>query len=118
MTTDRTPVPLTEALDLRVTDTDSGDTQDYRTSGVDVYRVERFTGKSSAELTGSYTAIAYLAYSAARRAGHAYRQRKAATSEADLFEQWLDTHEVSILTDGGDPDPKDDDRPAPGSPLE
>jgi hypothetical protein len=108
----KTATSLVKAIDLQVTYiTDVVAT--YRTSPVDIWRLEDFTKKSASQAIESFTGLAYLAYSVALRKGDAYRAQRATTDKAELFAQWLETvADVAILME-------DDSAPlAGGGPVE
>lgn len=95
----KTATSLVQAIDLQVTYTTDVVTV-YRTSPVDIWRLEDFTKKSASQAVETFTGLAYLAYSVALRKGDAYRAQRATTDKAELFTQWLETvADVAVLVD-------------------
>lgn len=106
----KTANKLVESMGLRVT-MDDGAINDYQSTPVDVWRVEKITGKAIHEALLTFTGIAALAFSCAVRADHVYRQRGGKSDDVSLYEEWLEhVTDVAVLSDD-----EETDRPLEGS---
>lgn len=108
-------------LELRV-EYANGDEHDYVTNAMDQWRASKLV---AIFVDGEFNphAVQPLAWAAAVRSGHAYKQKRQSTDPVALFEQWLD--DVTDIAVWGEEDdiPADADAPKadttpPASPEE